>query len=108
MFGIRNVLQKKKKSPKRSKTPKRPTLQKPLFPVDEIYTMLRKGRANVVPQVPLYLAAVYEYITVEIIEKAGNHAISRRSSTIETRDIMAAIQTDPELNDVLGETIKAN
>ncbi|GFY69624.1 histone H2A [Trichonephila inaurata madagascariensis] len=108
MFGLTRSPKKKKKSPKKRSAPKRPALQKPLFPVDEIYTMLKKGRANVLPQVPLYLAAVYEYITVEIIERAGNHAISRRSNTIETRDIMAAVQTDTELNEVLGDAIKPN
>ncbi|GFW69592.1 histone H2A [Trichonephila clavipes] len=106
MFGLTRSPKKKKKSPKKRSAPKRPALQKPLFPVDEIYTMLKKGRAIVLPQVPLYLAAVYEYLTVEIIERAGNHAISRRSNTIETRDIMAAVQTDTELNEVLGDAIK--
>ncbi|GIX67845.1 hypothetical protein CDAR_459121 [Caerostris darwini] len=99
----------KEKTTKKISSGKRTKHQssKPLFPLDEIYTMLKKKtkRGKIAPQVPLYLGSVYEYITAEILEKAGNHAIRRKSNVIEAIDIIATVTTDPELNEAIGKAI---
>jgi hypothetical protein len=45
----------------------------------------------------VYLAAVLEYVTVEILEVSGNNVKLQQSTCMSPRNILFAIKTDPEL-----------
>lgn len=78
-------------------------LAKIVFPIGRIGRLLRKGRyaARVGSAAPIFLAAVLEYITAEILELAGNETKLHKRSRITPRDITVAVRSDEELSKLL-------
>lgn len=94
-----------KKGGKAQSRSKRADLQ---FPVGRIARLLKKGRyaTRVGQGAPVYLAAVLEYLTAELLELAGNAARDHKKQRIGPRHIQLAVRNDEELNQLLtGITI---
>ncbi|XP_072027941.1 late histone H2A.2.2-like [Amphiura filiformis] len=93
----------KSKSKAKSRS-SRAGLQFPVGPVTRVHRFLRKGNyANRVGAgAPVYLAAVMEYLTAEILELAGNAARDNKKTRINPRHLQLAVRNDEELNKLLG------
>ena len=57
---------------------------------------------------PVYLAAVLEYLTAEILELAGNVAQEGKKNRVIPRHIQLAVRNDEELNSLLGNVTIAS
>ncbi|CAL8094825.1 unnamed protein product [Calicophoron daubneyi] len=77
------------------------------FPVGRVRRRLRVGHYSerIGVGAPVYLAAVLEYLSAEVLELAGNAARDNKKSRIIPRHIQLAVRNDEELNGLLGSVI---
>ena len=72
------------------------------FSVSRVENIIRDNTNTRVGEgAPVYLAAVLEYITAELLELAGNAARDNRKTTIQPRYLMMAIENDEELKKLI-------
>uniref|UniRef100_B2ZFA7 Histone H2A n=1 Tax=Philodina roseola TaxID=96448 RepID=B2ZFA7_PHIRO len=73
------------------------------FPVSRIHRHLRRGSYSerIAGGSPVYLAAVLEYLSAEILELAGNAARDNKKTRIIPRHLQLAVRNDEELNRLL-------
>lgn len=77
------------------------------MPVSRIERNLKKGRyANrISPGSAVYMAAVLEYLTAEMMEMAGNAARDNKRGRIAPRHLMMAIRNDEEMSELLKDVV---
>lgn len=96
----------KKKTTKTSRSTKAGVI----FPVGRMLRYIKRNlpKYRIGVGAPVYLAAVLEYLTAEILELAGNAARDNKKGRVTPRHILLAIANDEELNQLLkGVTIAA-
>lgn len=83
--------------PARNSKTKKSGLQ---FSVSRVHRYLKQGHyaERISAGASVYLAAVLEYLTAEVMELAGNAAFQNKKQRIGPRHIQLAIRNDEELN----------
>jgi histone H2A len=74
------------------------------FPAGRIGLNLEKGNyaTRMGFGAPVYLAAVLEFLSAKILELSGNAALATMESKIDIGHIISAVESDKELNKLLG------
>ncbi|XP_043849383.1 histone H2A-beta, sperm-like [Dromiciops gliroides] len=74
------------------------------FPIGRIYKYLKTGNyaKRISTEAPIFLAAVLEYLTTELLELSGNVAQANKKIRITPLHIQLALQNDEELQEVLA------
>ncbi|NXJ23889.1 H2A protein, partial [Dicrurus megarhynchus] len=80
-----------------------------LFPVGRVHRALRKGgyASRIGATAPVYLAAVLQYLLLEVLELAGDMVLANGKKRITPRDVQLAIRNDSELGDLLSNVMIA-
>lgn len=80
------------------------------FPVGRVHRFLRRGHYadRIGSGAPVYLAAVLEYLSAEILELAGNAARDNKKMRIIPRHLQLAVRNDEELNKLLASVTIAS
>ena len=80
------------------------------MPVGRIQRYMRQGNyaSHIAKLGGVYMAAVLEYCTAEILELAGNACKDNGRKTITPRHIMLAIKNDEELSQLLSNVTIRN
>eukprot|EP01083_Nonionella_stella_P129478 392892_1 len=75
------------------------------FPVGRIARYMKQGgyAQRIGGGAPVYVAAVLEYLTAEVLELAGNAARDNKKQRIIPRHINLAVRNDDELNNLLSK-----
>ena len=77
-----------------------------IFPVGRISTMLRKGRyaKRVSASSGVYMAAVLEYLTAELLELSGKSVLASKKKTtrVTPRAVTLAVRHDADLGALLA------
>lgn len=79
-----------------------------IFPVGRCDRYLRhqtRGKFRIGATAPVYLAAVLEYMSAELLELAGNASTDNKRRRINARDIRVALGRDEELNRMYSHVI---
>lgn len=76
-----------------------------IFPVGRIGSLLRGGRyaKRVGAGAPVYLAAVLEYLTAELLELAAKSVVQAKKKRITPRAVCVAVRHDEELGSLLKD-----
>ncbi|GBN19405.1 hypothetical protein AVEN_193882-1 [Araneus ventricosus] len=80
--------------------------KKPTFPVESIHKKLKKIDKHVPADVAAFIAAVEEYLTAEIVEKAAVLCRQKGKGVIRVAEITEAIKADNDLKALLGKSLK--
>ena len=106
--GTEAVSRRKTEAPKKKiSITKRSGLQ---FSVPRVLKNLKgnypnTGAKKIKPTAAIYMAAILEYLSAEILELAGNASKELRKKTVQPRHLLLAIKGDAELDTLIKATI---